>query len=125
MSSTANGVCELLPTKTCDLYGPRSQRGDSRTSLKAYFLDPVLPLLALLSMSALTVVMLVVIVTTVADMDLQLPGGYVGVDPWSGWEVGPVAGSYQDQAAYPDSVAFPESLDERESRPVAQTGNPF
>jgi hypothetical protein len=125
MSQMTKGVCELLPMQACELYAPHPNPVDSRTSFKQYFLDPVLPVLTLLTMSALTVVMLVVIVTTVADMDLQLPGGYVGVDPWSGWEVGPVAGSYQDQAAYPDSITSLESLDERESRPVAQTGNPF
>ena len=81
MSQMTKSVCELLPSEPCDLYGRRPRAADSRTPLKQYILDPVLPMLTLLSMSVLTVFMLVTIVTAVADMDLRLPDGYVSVDP--------------------------------------------
>jgi len=54
-----------------------------------------------------------VIVTTVAEMDLQLPGTYVNVDPWSGWETGPANGSYPDQA-YADLAASMDPAEDRE-----------
>jgi hypothetical protein len=114
MSQVTESVCEMEPSTACDLYAPRPNPVDSRTRLKQYFLDPVLPVLTLLSMSALTVVMLLVIVTTVADMDLQLPGSYVSVDPWAGWEMAPAGGSYPDQA-YADVAASMDPTDDRES----------
>ena len=113
MSQGTKSVCELEPSEACDLYAPRPDPVDSRTLVKQYFLDPVLPVLTLLSMSALTVVLLVVIVTTVAEMDLQLPGTYVNVDPWSGWETGPANGSYPDQA-YADLAASMDPAEDRE-----------
>ncbi len=113
MSQVTESVCELEPNEACDLYAPRPDRVDSRTLVKQYFLDPVLPVLTLLSMSALTVVLLVVIVTTVAQMDLQLPGSYAGVDPWSGWETGPTSGSYPDEA-YADAAASLDPAEDRE-----------
>ena len=127
MSQVTNSVCELEPNEACDLYAPRPDPVDSRTLAKQYFLDPVLPLLTLLSMSALTIVMLVVIVTTVADMNLQLPGSYVNVDPWSGWETAPASGSYQDQvASYADVAASMDSADDREPRAgPQQASDPF
>ena len=112
MSQGISSVCELEPTETCELYAPRPDPTHSRTLVKQYLLDPVLPVLTLLSMSALTVVMLVVIVTTVADMDLQLPGSYVSVDPWAEWEMAPAGGSYPDQA-YADLAV---SMDVAENR---------
>jgi hypothetical protein len=116
MSQVTNSVCELEPSEACDLYAPRPDPIHSRTLVKQYFLDPVLPVLTLLSMSALTVVMLVVIVTTVADMDLQLPGSYMSVDPWAGWETAPAGGSYPDQA-YADLAVSMDPAEERELRP--------
>jgi hypothetical protein len=113
MGQVTESVCELEPSAACDLYAPRPDPVDSRTLWKQYFLDPVLPVLTLLSMSALTVVMLLVIVTTVADMDLQLPGSYVSVDPWAGWETPPAAESYPDQA-YADMAASMDPADGRE-----------
>ena len=113
MSQVTESVCELEPDEACDLYAPRPDPVNSRTLVKQYFLDPVLPVLTLLSMSALTVVMLVVIVTTVAQMDMQLPGSYVGVDPWSGWETGPTGGSYPDQV-YADAAASMDPAEDRE-----------
>ena len=113
MSQGTKSVCELEPSEACDLYAPRPDPVDSRTLVKQYFLDPVLPVLTLLSMSALTVVLLVVIVTTVAEMDLQLPGTYVNVDPWSGWETGPTGGSYPDQV-YADAAASMDPAEDRE-----------
>jgi len=125
MSQMTKSVCELEPNEVCDLYAPRPDPVDSRTLAKRYFLDPVLPVLTLLSMSALTVVMLVAIVTTVADMNLQLPGSYVNVDPWAGWETAPAEGSYPDQA-YADVAASMDSTDERESwAGPQQAGDPF
>jgi len=109
MSQVASSVCELEPTETCDLSGPPPKRVDSRTPLKRYFLDPVLPVLTLLSMSALTVVLLVVIVATVADMDRQLPGSYVNADPWAG----PPGESYLDPA-YADVAASMDPAADRE-----------
>ncbi len=119
MSQLTNSVCELEPSEACDLYSPRPDSIHSRTPIKQYFLDPVLPVLTLLSMSALTVVLLVVIVTTVADMDLQLPGSYVSVDPWAGWETGPAGGSYPDQA-YADLAVSMDPAEERERWPGLQ-----
>jgi hypothetical protein len=116
MSQGINSVCELEPSETCDLYSPRPDSPHSRTLIKQYFLDPVLPILTLLSMSALTVVLLVVIVTTVADMDLQLPGSYVSVDPWAGWETAPAGGPYPDQA-YADLAGSMGPAEERTHRP--------
>ena len=122
MSPVTKSVCELLPSETCDLYGPRPRPTDSRTRLKRYFLDPVLPVLTLLSMSVLTVVMLVVIVTTVADMDTQLPGSYVGIDPWAG---GPPAGLYPNQGTYADVATAMEPADDLELRPGPQGSDRF
>jgi hypothetical protein len=116
MSQATKSVCELEPSTPYGLYAPRPDPVNSRTLLKQYFLDPVLPVLTLLSMSALTVVMLVVIVTTVADMDLQLPASYVSVDPWAGWETAPAGGSYPDQA-YADLAASRDAVEEREPWP--------
>ncbi|MCL5278640.1 MAG: hypothetical protein M1376_01880 [Planctomycetes bacterium] len=73
----------------------------------------------MLSMSALTIVMLVVIVTTVADMDRQLPGSYVGVDPWAGWEASPPGEPYPDQA-YADFAVSMGPAEEREPWPGAR-----
>ncbi len=121
MSQVANSVCELEPTEAHELYAPRVDSTHSRTLVnrtlvKQYFLDPVLPVLTLLSMSALTIVMLLVIVTTVADMDRQLPGSYIGVDPWAAWEAAPAGGSYPDQA-YADAAASLGPAEEREPWP--------
>jgi hypothetical protein len=121
MSQGTQSVCELEPSVARDLYAPRPDPVDSRTLVKRYLLDPVLPVLTLLSMSALTVVMLVVIVTTVAEMDLQLPGSYVSVDPWSE----PAGGSYPDQA-YADVAASMDSADDRGLwAGPPQAGDPF
>jgi hypothetical protein len=138
MSHTTKSVCELLPPEGHDLYaqspdpvGSGPQRAEarpesrSRTSLKQYILDPVLPVLTLLSMSALTVVMLVVIVTTVADMDTQLPGGYVSLDPWAGWNNGSSGSLYQDRDAYADLTASLEPAEDRELALGAPLGDPF
>ncbi len=116
MSQVANSVCELEPSAACELYAPRPDSTHSRTLVKQYFLDPVLPLLTLLSMSALTIVMLVVIVTTVADMDRQLPGRYMNFDPWDGWETAPAGRSYPDQA-YADVAVSMVPAEEREPWP--------
>jgi len=137
MSQMTESVCELLPSKPCDLYAKRPEpvgsgphcdearlRSRSRTSLKRYILDPVLPMLTLLSMSALTVVMLVVIVTTVADMDLQLPGGYVNIDPWAGASLGSAGGFYQDPGAYADLVT-PMPTEDREFWPDSPITDPY
>jgi hypothetical protein len=125
MGLMTKSVCELLPSEPCDLYGLRPRAVNSRTLLKQYFLDPVLPMLTLLSMSALTVVMLVVIVTTVADMDLQLPGTYVSVDPWADIHLGSAGGFYQDQGAYADSAVSMDPMEDREFWPGSQAGDPF
>ncbi len=135
MSQMTRSVCELLPSEACDLYARPSEpvgsppereesqvRSHSRTSLKRYILDPVLPMLTLLSMSALTVVLLVTIVAAVADMDMRLPNGYVSIDPWADVCVGPTGGFYPEQNAYAD-LAGP--WDERESWPAPQSGDPF
>ena len=113
MSQVTSSVCELEPAEACDLYAPRPDSTHSRTLVKQYFLDPVLPVLTLLSMSALTIVMLVVIVTTVADMDRQLPGSYAGIDPWAGWDAAPAGDSYPDQA-YADWAVSMGPAEERE-----------
>ena len=121
MSQVTNSVCELEPTEASDLYAPRPDPVDSRTLLKRYFLDPVLPVLTLLSMSALTIVLLVTIVTTVAEMDLQLPNGYVDLDPWAG----PAGASYPDQT-YTDVPASIDSAAEGELwAGPQQTGDRF
>ena len=125
MNQMANSVCELLPSRPCDLYGPHLRPADSRTPLKKYFLDPVLPMLTLLSMSALTIVMLVTIVTAVADMDLQLPESYVSIDPTARVYLGPTGGSYQDQGAYADLSAAMDPTESLDSRSSAQVSDPF
>jgi hypothetical protein len=76
-------------------------------------------------MSALTVVMLVVIVTTVADMDVQTPGGYVNVDPWSGVHLGSAAGYFQDQGTYADFITSMDTAEDREFWPDPQISDPF
>jgi len=125
MSQVTKSVCELEPPEACRLYVPRSDPVHSRTYIKQYFLDPVLPVLTLLSMSALTVVMLVVIVTTVADMNVQLPGSYMG-DTWAGWETGPVTGFYPDQEAYADSALSMDPAPDRGPWPAPpQEADPF
>jgi hypothetical protein len=111
----ATNVGELLPSRPCELYGLHSRPADSRTPLKKYFLDPVLPVLTLLSMSVLTIVMLVMLVTTVADMDLRLPDSYVSIDPATGVYLGAAGGSYQDQGAYAGFSAAPEPLERLDS----------
>jgi hypothetical protein len=125
MTQMTNSVCELLPSQPCDLYGLRPRPADSRTPLTQYLLDPVLPVLTLLSMSALTLVMLVVIVTTVADMDLQLPGDYVSVDPWSGWGSGPAGGLYQNRGAYADLAPSMDPAEDPDFWPSPQLTDPF
>jgi len=138
MSQVTESVCELLPSKPCDLYarrpepaglGPQREESRSgsrsRTSLKRYLLDPVLPMLTLLSMSVLTVVLLVVIVTTVAEMDLQLPGGYVNVDPWAGVSVGSTSGFYRDQGMYADMTTALDPPEDREFGPDSPLSDPF
>jgi hypothetical protein len=118
----ATSVCELLPNKPCELYGLHSRPIDSRTPVKKYFLDPVLPILTLLSMSVLTIAMLVTLVTTVADMDLRLPDSYVSIDPAAGVYLGSIGGSYQDQSAYANLSATMdprENFDSWSSSPVS------
>ncbi len=128
MSQMTKSVCELLPSEACDLYasppepvgsGPKQEqsqgRSGSRTSLKRYLLDPVLPMLTLLSMSALTVVLLVTIVAAVADMDMRLPDSYVDVDPWTGVPLGTTSAYHPEQTAYADLAGPP---DDREFRPI-------
>jgi hypothetical protein len=85
----------------------------------------VLPVLTLLSMSALTVVMLVAIVTTVADMDLQLPGGYVSVDPWADWEAPPAARSFPDEVYADVAASMGPSNDRDSSAGPHQVGDRF
>ena len=123
MSQMATSVCELLPSRPCDLYGLPSRPTDSRTPLKQYFLDPVLPMLTLLSMSVLTIVMLVMIVTTVADMDLRLPDSYVSLDPAAGVYLGPTGGSYQDQGAYADFRTAMEPMESLDSWSSSQVND--
>jgi hypothetical protein len=125
MSQITRSVCELVPSEPCDLYPPHRKARNSRTLLKRYFLDPVLPVLTLLSMSALTVVLLVVIVTTVADMDLQLPGSYVNVDPWSGVYPGSAGGYYPEHTAYADLTPSLDTAEDREFWPAPQASDPF
>ncbi len=115
MSQMTENVCELLPCRPCDLYGPRPDPGDSRTALIRYFLDPVLPVLTLLSMSALTVVLLFVLVTTVADMDLQPGGGYESIDPWSGISRSVSGGYYLEPGTYTDRAMPLDPRDDGES----------
>ena len=128
MSQMTKSVCELLPSEACDLYasspepvgsGPSHEKSrlesGSRTSLKRYLLDPVLPMLTLLSMSALTVVLLVTIVTAVADMDMRLPNSYIDVDPWAGVPLGTMGGFYPEQSMYADLTGLSDSWDDRES----------
>lgn len=128
-------VCELLPSEACDLYAgpsepigsaPRREesqgRPPSRTSLKQYILDPVLPMLTLLSMSALTVVLLVTIVAAVADMDMRLPNSYVDADPWTGAPVGAMSGYYPEPSTYADLGGPPE---DRELWSAPASGDPF
>ncbi len=135
MSQMTRSVWELLPSETCDLYASSPEpvssgskqeesqvRSGSRTSLKQYILDPVLPMLTLLSMSALTVVLLVTIVAAVADMDMRLPNSYVNVDPWADVSVGPPSRFYPEQAAYAD-LGGP--ADDREFWPAPPSGDPF
>lgn len=125
MSQITENRCELLPSERRDLCEPRSRAVDSRTRLKRYFLDPVLPMLTLLSMSVLTVVMLVVIVATVADMDTQLPGSYVTIDPWAGVSAAAPGRFYQDQGVYADLAPAMEPMDEREPWPDSPISDPF
>jgi hypothetical protein len=121
----ANSVCELLPSKPCELYGLPSRPTNSRTPLKQYFLDPVLPMLTLLSMSVLTVALLVTIVTTVADMDLRLPDSYVSLDPTLGVYLGSTAGSYQDRGAYADLSAAMDPTEDRDSWSISPVSDPL
>lgn len=125
MSRISQNVCEMLPSQPCDLYGPRHTAADSGTPLKRYLLDPVLPMLTLLSMSALTLVMLVVLVTTVADMDPQLPGSYVSVDPLSGWSEISTRRPYQDRGAYADLALSADLVEDREFWPDPPSGDRF
>lgn len=125
MSQVSQNVCELLPSRPCELYGPRAIPANSRTLLKQYLLDPVLPVLTLLSMSALTVVMLMVIVTTVADMDVQLPGSYANVDPMSGWTDVSARRPYQDQGAYAEMAMSADPFEDRDSRPLPPDADSF
>jgi hypothetical protein len=124
MSQIARSVCELVPSEPCDLYARQPRAVDSRTPLKKYILDPVLPMLTLLSMSVLTVVMLVTIVAAVADMDARLPDGYVNIDPWSGVSCGSAGGSYQ-RGAYADLGMSMDPMEDRELRPGPQLSDPF
>ena len=135
MGQMTKSVCEPLPNETCDLYASPPEPVDSapnreeprlesrsRTSLKQYILDPVLPMLTLLSMSALTVVLLVTIVAAVADMDTRLPNGYVNVDPWAGVSLSATGGFYPESSAYADLAGPP---DDREFWPAPSSGDPF
>jgi len=104
MGQMVESVCERLPSQACDRNAGRPAPAGSRTPLRQYILDPVLPMLTLLSMSALTVVMLVTVVAAVADMDLRLSDGYVRADPWADVQVGSASGFYPDQYAFADST---------------------
>jgi len=125
MSQVTKSICELEPPEAPSLCAPRPAPIHSRTFLKRYILDSLLPVLTLLSMSALTIVMLVVIVTTVAEMNVQLPGSYMG-DTWAGWETGPVSGFYPDQEAYADSaLSMDPAPDQGPWLAPSQAADPF
>jgi hypothetical protein len=76
-------------------------------------------------MSILTVVMLVVIVATVADMDAQLPGSYVTIDPWSGVSPSSPGRFYQDQGMYADLAPSMDATDEYDPWPGSPVNDPF
>lgn len=118
-------VCELLPNRVCDLYARRPESVDSRTMVKQYILDPVLPVLMLLSMSVLTVVMLITIVTAVADMDVWVPDKYVSVDPWANAATGSAEAFYPDQETYATSTVALEMTEDGNSNPGPFADDPF
>jgi hypothetical protein len=83
MSRMTTSPCELLLSPACEPEAPHEETVDSRTLLKQYLLDPVLPIVTLLAIGTLAVVMLLLVVTTVGDMEQVLRGGSAADDPWS------------------------------------------
>jgi hypothetical protein len=76
---------------------------DSRTLLKQFLLDPVLPMLTLLMMAALTAAILILLVMTVGSMEQSLHSSSLSDDPWSPAGSAPSAAAsgqaYADYAA--------------------------
>ncbi len=83
MGQMAKNTCELLLSPACEPGAPPAKTGDSRTLLKQYLLDPVLPIVTLLAIGTLAVVMLLLVVTTVGDLEQVLRDGSAADDPWS------------------------------------------
>ncbi len=118
MSQMVKTTCELLLSPACEPDTPHEETVDSRTLLKQYLWDPVLPLLTLLAIGALAVIMLLLVVTTVGDMEQVLRGGSVADDPWS------CAATSSGQQAYAAYVTSAEAAQERDSRAGSSVDRP-
>jgi hypothetical protein len=83
MGRMTTSPCEFLLSPACEPSVPHAEPEDSRTLLKQYLLDPVLPIVTLLAIGVLALVMLLLVVATVGDMEQVLRGSGAGEDPWA------------------------------------------
>jgi hypothetical protein len=102
MGRMTTSPCEFLLSPPCEPAAPHEEPGDSRTPLKQYLLDPVLPIVTVLVIGALALVMLLLVVATVGDMEQVLRGSGAGEDPWA---CAATATSPQAYAAYVTSAS--------------------
>ncbi len=110
--------CELLLSPACEPGAPPEEAADSRTLLKQYLLDPVLPIFTVLAIGALAVVMLLLVVSTVGDMEQVLRNGSVVDDPWS------CAATSTSQQAYAAYVTSANAAQERQTWAGPEAGEP-
>jgi hypothetical protein len=109
MSQVTKKVAEVVADPVSELYAPHEEAVDSRTLLKRYLLDPVLPVLTLLAIGGLTVVILLLVVTAVANMEQVLQASGASNDPWS------ATAACSDQRAYAAYIAREDALREGDS----------
>jgi hypothetical protein len=118
MSQMAGSSCEFLLSPACEPAAPHEEPVDSRTRLKQYLLDPVLPIVTVLALGALALVMLLLVVATVGDMEQVLRGSGAGEDPWA---CAATATSPQAYAAY---VTSADATPDADAWPGPQVGEP-
>jgi hypothetical protein len=116
--SRMTSPCELLLSPACEPAGPHEEPVDSRTPLKQYLLDPVLPIVTLLAIGAVAVIMLLLVVTAVGDMEQVLRGGSAADDPWS------CAATSTSQHTYAAYVTSASAAQEREAWAGPQVDEP-
>jgi hypothetical protein len=117
MGRLTTSPCEFLLSPPCEPAAPHEETEDSRTSLKQYLLDPVLPIVTVLAIGALALVMLLLVVATVGDMEQALRSSGAGEDPWA---CAATATSPQAYAAYVTSADATQDADAWAGPPVEE-----